>query len=88
MPRPRSTVRSLDARSDFTSFVLDYFFIGTPPVAASFGSLATQLEWETNPVVLSAGVDPDHAFLLGGETSAGVRAEDRFPFPGEPEHHP
>lgn len=50
----------------------------------SGGSLATQLEWESNPVALSTGVDLDHPFLLGGETAAGVRDTDMFPYPNEP----
>ena len=39
LTRYGGAIRSLDARSDFTLFVLDYFFIATPPVVRSFASL-------------------------------------------------
>ena len=44
-------VRSLDLPADFTSFVLDYFFIGSPAVAHSFGALAATdpLWWRETP---------------------------------------
>jgi hypothetical protein len=36
-------VRSLEPQHDFTLFVLDYFFVGTPRVARSFAALAHSL---------------------------------------------
>jgi hypothetical protein len=36
-------VRTLDPAADFTLFVLDYFFIGTPAVAKAFGGIAASL---------------------------------------------
>ena len=44
-------IHSLDAQSDFTLFVLDYFFIATPAVARSFAALASSepLWWRETP---------------------------------------
>ena len=40
------------------------------------GSLQTVIDYSTLPVVLSAGVDPEDPFLVGGEPACGVRDED------------
>ena len=44
-------IHSLDAQSDFTLFVLDYFFIATPAVARTFAALASSepLWWRETP---------------------------------------
>ena len=40
------------------------------------GSLQTVIDYSTRPAFLSAGVDPEDPFLVGGEPACGVREED------------
>lgn len=55
---PSGPAQRLDARSDFTLFVLDYFFIGTPPVVRSFASLVdSPSDRPTGPSVAAHGLD-------------------------------